>query len=278
MIHETGDPEVLRIEDVPEPEAADGELLVRVEAAGVNRFDLNQRARGATRFPLVLSSSGDAAGTRLDTGERVVVTAARGTYAEITVAKADNVVRLPEGVEAALAASFPVPYRAAWWGLVERAELRAGETLLVQGGASSTGQAAIDIGRFLRATTYATAREPAHERLRELGARPLAYDDEGLGDLGADVVFDPLGARTFERSLEALGRHGRLVTPGAVGESGVSLDLWTLVGKRAESRASPRRMRRRRRSNVSWSYWLQDGCIRGWRRSFRWKKPQKGTG
>jgi NADPH2:quinone reductase len=233
VIHETGGPEVLRVEEIPEPEPAEGEVLVRVEAAGVNRFDLNQRAGGASKLPLVLSSVGDAAGTRVDTGQRVVLTAGRGTYAELTTAKAENVVPLPEGVDFAAAAAFPVPYRAAWWGVMEKAELGEGGTLLVQGGSSSTGQAAIDLGRLLGATVYATASPSKHDRLRGLGAEPLAYDDERLGDLAADVVFDPLGERTFSRSLEALGRGGRLVTPGAVGDSEVSLDVWQLVGKRA---------------------------------------------
>jgi NADPH:quinone reductase-like Zn-dependent oxidoreductase len=69
--------------------------------------------------------------------------------------------------------------------------------------------------------------------VRELGAEPLAYDDARLGELSADVVFDPLGARTFARSLEALGQGGRVVTPGAVGDPEVSFSIWTLVGKRA---------------------------------------------
>jgi NADPH2:quinone reductase len=121
----------------------------------------------------------------------------------------------------------------AWWAIVERAELSSGETLLVQGGASSTGQAAIDIGRLQGATVYATASESKHDRLRELGAETLGYDDPRLSELGADVVFDPLGERTFARSVDALGRSGRLVTPGAVGDPNASFNIWTLVGKRA---------------------------------------------
>jgi NADPH:quinone reductase-like Zn-dependent oxidoreductase len=233
VIHETGGPEVLRVEEVPEPEPREGEVLVRVEAAGVNRFDLNQRAGGASNFPLVVSSIGDAAGTRADTGERVAVMAAKGSYAELTTARAENVFPLVDSVDAATAAAFPVPYKAAWWSVVGRADLTSGETLLVQGGASSTGQAAIDIGRSLGATVYATASERKHDRLKELGAEPLGYDDPRVADLEADVVFDPLGARTFGRSVEALARDGRLVTPGAVGDPNVSVNVWALVGKRA---------------------------------------------
>jgi NADPH:quinone reductase-like Zn-dependent oxidoreductase len=233
VLHETGGPEVLRVEEAPEPQPAKEQVLVRVEAAGVNRFDLNQRGGGASSFPLVLGNPGDAAGTRVDTGERVVAAGAKGAYAELTVADESAVYPLPEGVDAAVAAALPTPYRTAWWGVVGRGELGAGQTLLVQGGASSTGQAAIDIGRSLGASVYATASEPKHRRLRDLGAEPLAYDDPRLAELGAHVVWEPLGARTFERSVSALGRDGRLVTPGAVGEPTVSFNVWSLVGKRA---------------------------------------------
>jgi NADPH:quinone reductase-like Zn-dependent oxidoreductase len=233
VIHETGPPEVIRIEDVPDPEPGAGEVLIRVEAAGVNRFDVNQRKGGASSFPLVLGNPGDAAGTRVDTGERVVVTSAEGTYAELTVAAEANVYSLPDSVEAAAAAAVPTPYRVAWLGVVGRGELSAGGTLFVQGGSSATGQAAIDIGRWLGAQVFATADESKHERLRELGAEPLAYDDPRVPELAADVVWEPLGARTFERSVAALGRGGRLVTPGAVGDPTVSFSVWALVGKRA---------------------------------------------
>jgi NADPH:quinone reductase-like Zn-dependent oxidoreductase len=233
VIHETGGPEVLRIEEVPEPEPGEGEVLVRVEAAGVNRFDLNQRAGGATKLPLVMSSVGVAAGERVETGERVVATAAKGNYAELTVTRDQSVSALPDGVDASVAAAFATPYRTAWWGLVGRAGLVEGESLLVHGGASSTGQAAIDIGRWLGATVYAAASAQKHGRVRELGAEPLAYDDPRLSELGADVVFDPLGARTFGRSVEALGAGGRIVTPGAVGDPEVSFSVWALVGKHA---------------------------------------------
>jgi NADPH:quinone reductase-like Zn-dependent oxidoreductase len=224
---------VLRVEDVPEPQPAEGQVLVRVEAASVNRFDINQRSGGASTFPLVLGNPGDAAGTRADTGERVVVASAKGGYAELTVADEENVFPLPEGLDTVAAAAMPTPYRTAWWGVVGRGGLAEGQRLFVQGGSSATGQAAIDIGRSLGAEVYATASDPKHERIRELGAEPLAYDDPDIPELGADVVWEPLGARTFERSVSALGRDGRLITPGAVGDPNVSFSVWGIVGKRA---------------------------------------------
>jgi NADPH:quinone reductase-like Zn-dependent oxidoreductase len=232
LIRETGGPDVLRVDEIPDPEPGEGEVLVRVEAAGVNRFDINQRKGGASSFPLVLGNPGDAAGTRVDTGERVVVSGGKGTYAELTVAAERNVYALPEGVDTAVAAGLPTPYRVAWWGVVGRGELAEGKTLFVQGGGSTTGQAAIDIGRSLGARVFATASETKYERVRELGAEPLAYDDPGVAELEADVVWEPLGARTFAQSVAALGREGRLVTPGAVGEPTVSFGVWALVGKR----------------------------------------------
>jgi NADPH:quinone reductase len=232
VIHETGGPEVLKVEEIPEPVAGEGEVLIRVEGAGVTRFDVNQRAGGASTFPLVMSSFGDAAGLRVDTDERVVATSTPGTYSELVAAREENIFPLPSGVEPAVAASLPTPYRVAWWGLVAVGELEQGETLLVQGGASSTGQAAIDIGKSLGAHVYATASEQRHGRLEELGAEALAYGDPKLTELDANVVFDPLGARTFERSLEAAAREGRIVTPGAVGDPNLSFNIWTLVGKR----------------------------------------------
>jgi NADPH:quinone reductase-like Zn-dependent oxidoreductase len=232
VIHETGGPDVLRVEEVPEPTTDEGHVLVRVEAAGVNRFDLNQRARGASTFPLVVSSIGDVAGTRADTGERVVVTAARGSYAELTTARQENVYPLPDGVDAVAAAAFPVPYKTAWWAIVERGGLASAETLLVQGGAASTGQAAVDIGRAVGATVYATASERKHDRVRELGAEPLAYDDERIPELRADVVFDPVLGEAFERGLAALAPGGRLVTCGALDSPMVSVNMYAVVGKR----------------------------------------------
>ncbi len=221
------------MEDVPEPQPADGQALLRVDAAGVNRFDINQRGGGASTFPLVLGNPGDVAGTRADTGERVVATGAKGGYAELTVVDEANVYPLPESLDAVVAAALPTPYRTAWWGVVGRGGLTEGQRLLVQGGSSATGQAAIDIGRSLGAEVYATAGEAKQQRVRELGAEALAYDDPRIAELGADVVWEPLGARTFERSVSALGRDGRLITPGAVGDPNVSFSVWGIVGKRA---------------------------------------------
>jgi NADPH:quinone reductase-like Zn-dependent oxidoreductase len=173
----------------------------------------------------------DAAGIRVDTGERVLVTGVPGAYAELLAAPAEKVRPIPASLDSARAAGLGVAYKTAWASLAD-AELKAGDTLLVQAGSSGTGQAAIDIGRHLGAKVYATASASKHDRLRGLGAEPLAYDDQRIAELQAAVVFDPVGGAGFERSLAALAAGGRLVTPGAIDSPNVSINLWPLIGRR----------------------------------------------
>ncbi len=232
VIGKAGGPDVLKLEEVPDPIPGDGQVLVRVDAAAVNHFDLSQRsAPELTGAKPPFTPGVDAAGTRADTRERVLVTGARGAYAELLVAPTAKVRPIPDSLDSARAAALGVVYTTAWASLAD-AELAAGDTLLVQAGSSGTGQAAIDIGGYLGAKVYATARPRKHDRLRELGAEPLAYDDERIADLEAAVVFDPVGGDGFARSLAALGPGGRLATPGALDSPVVSINLWTVIGKR----------------------------------------------
>jgi NADPH:quinone reductase-like Zn-dependent oxidoreductase len=232
VVHEAGGPEVLKPEEVPDP-SPNGKVLVRVEAAAVNHFDISQRMApemsGATP---PFTPGVDAAGIREDTGERVLVSGASGTYAEVIAAPPENVRPIPDELDTARAAGLGVAYKTAWAALKD-ADLKEGETLLVQAGSSGTGQAAIDIGRYFGAKVYATAGEAKHDRLRELGAEPLAYDDERVERLGANVVFDPVAGEVFPRSLAALAPAGRLVTCGALDNPMVTINLWALIGKRA---------------------------------------------
>jgi NADPH:quinone reductase len=228
-MHETGGPEVLRLEEVPDPEPGPGETLVRIEAAGVNHSDVNDRAGGASKLPAIPGR--DAAGIRADTGGRVLLTGVRGCYAELAAVPEDRLWAIPDSLSAATAAAIGVPYRTAWWAVVELGGLTEGARLLVQAASSATGQASVDIGRALGATVVATASAAKLDRVAALGAEALAYDDPKLAELEADVVFDPVGADTFATSIAALATGGRLVTPGAVGNPQVSFDVWQLVGK-----------------------------------------------
>jgi NADPH2:quinone reductase len=151
VIREGGGPEVLRLEEVPDPEPGEGQVLVRVEAAAVNHFDLTQRRDpAATGASPPFTPGLDAAGTRVDTGERVLVSGAPGAYAELLAAPVENVRPIPDSLESARAAALGVAYKTAWGSLAD-GELERGDTLLVQAGSSGTGQAAIDIGRHLGA-------------------------------------------------------------------------------------------------------------------------------
>jgi NADPH:quinone reductase-like Zn-dependent oxidoreductase len=231
VVHEAGGPEVLRAEELPDPRPGDGEVLVRVEAIGVNHIDLASRAGSAGPFPLVLGS--DAAGRREDTGERVLMTHADRTYADVVVAKQENVFPIPDSLSAAAGAALGTPYLTAWWSIVDLGGLKQRDTLLVQGAPSATGQASVDIGRALGAKVYATAPSDRLDAVGGLGAEALGYGDPKVREIEANVVFDPIGADTFADSVEALAEQGTLVTPGAVSNPMVSFNLWTLMGKRA---------------------------------------------
>jgi NADPH2:quinone reductase len=231
VVHEAGGPEVLQLEEVPDPIPGEGEVLVRVEAVGVNHVDLANRAGAARSFPTVLGL--DAAGRRDDTGERVLVTNSPGTYAELVVVKPDLVFGIPDSLDAAAAAALGLPYMTAWWSIVDLGGLKEGDTLLVQGASTATGQASVDIGRSLGAKVYGTSRPEKLDMVRALGAEPLAYGDPKVRALVANVVFDPIGADTFSDSVEALAQGGTLVAPGAVGNAMVSFNVWTLERKRA---------------------------------------------
>ncbi len=206
-------------------------MLVRVEAIGVNHIDLASRAGGAGPFPAVLGS--DAAGRREDTGERVLVTHADGTYAELVAAKQENIFAIPDSLGAAAGAALGTPYLTAWWSIVDLGGLKERDTLLVQGAPAATGQASVDIGRALGTKVYATAPSERLDAVRGLGAEALGYGDPKVREIEANVVFDPIGADTFADSVEALADQGTLVTPGAVSNPMVSFNLWTLMGKRA---------------------------------------------
>jgi NADPH2:quinone reductase len=232
VVNEAGGPDVLKLEEVPDP-TPNGKVLVRVEAAAVNHFDISQRiAPEMSGAKPPFTPGVDAAGTRTDTGERVLVSGAPGSYAELVAAAPENVRPIPDSLETGRAAALGVTYKTAWAALSD-GQLQSGEVLLVQAGSSGTGQAAIDIGRYLGAKVYATAGSGKHDRLRELGAEPLAYDDERISGLSADVVFDPVAGDVLERSLAALAPGGRLVTCGALDDPMVTVNLWTLIGKRA---------------------------------------------
>jgi len=235
-IHKFGDTEdVLQYEDVPIPEPKPGEVLIKVDAASLNRADLSLR-KGAYRISpdqLPVIPGREFAGTveKLGAGvnefknsQRVVGYPSLGGYAEYAVANAAEVRPVPDGVTSAQAAAAPTVFLTAWFGLLTDGNLKSGDWLLVQGGSSGVGTAAVQIGKHLGAKVIATTgSEEKARRLRKLGA-DLTIDvsqNDFLPEVmrvtdnrGVDVVLEMIGGEVYQKSLKALAPGGRLFSIG----------------------------------------------------------------
>ena len=235
-IHKFGDTEeVLQYEDVPVPEPKDDEVLIKVEAAALNRADLSLR-KGAYRISpdqLPVIPGREFAGlveklganvSEFKLGQRVVGYPSLGGYAEYAVAKSPEVRAVPDGVTAAQAAAVPTVFFTAWFGLLTDGNLKAGEWLLVQAGSSGVGTAAIQIGKHLGAKVATTSgSEVKCRRLRKLGADVTidVSENDFLPEImrvtdnrGVDVVLEMIGGEVYQKSLQALAPGGRLVSIG----------------------------------------------------------------
>jgi putative PIG3 family NAD(P)H quinone oxidoreductase len=258
-----GDVDVLRWAEVDDPTPSAGEVLIEVVASAVNRADLSQRMGfyppppGVTNV-LGLECSGrvSALGNGvigLSVGDEVCALLAGGGQAEKAVAPAGQCLPVPAGVELVEAGGLPEVACTVWSNLVLIAELRAGEVLLVHGGASGIGTMAIQIGKALGARVIATAGNPAKlDRCCELGADlAVNYNDEDFvaavlqetDGYGADVVLDIIGAAYLERNVRVLADGGRLVTIGMQGGTKAELDLGSLLRKRGTIHATALRTR-----------------------------------
>jgi NADPH:quinone reductase-like Zn-dependent oxidoreductase len=224
--HGYGDAGVLRYEDAPLPTLGDGELLVKVHAAGVNPADVQFRRGDYKAFvplPLPFIPGWDVAGSVVSSagnfkaGDRVFAMAdmsRNGAYAEYIAVRACDVARAPARLPLEHAAGVPLAALTAWKALFDVAELRAGQLVLVHAGAGGVGQFAIQLARRAGARVIATASAPNHELLRRLGAEVLidyrtADFATGLKDI--DVVLDTVGGQTREKSWPALRKGGVLV-------------------------------------------------------------------
>ena len=235
-IHEFGPSEdVLKYEDVAIPEPKAGEVLIKVEAASLNRADLGLR-KGTYRIAadaLPVIPGREFAGTiaklgagvsEYKIGQRVVGYPSLGGYAEYAVAKVSEVRPVPDGVSAAQAAALPTASLTAWFGLKTDGALKSGEWLLVQGGSSGVGVAAIQIAKHFGAKVIATSgSEVKCRRLRQLGADMTIDVSENdflpevmriTGNRGVDVVLEMIGGEVYQKSLQALAPGGRLVSIG----------------------------------------------------------------
>ena len=218
-IHEYGGPEVMRLDDVPAPVVAPGQLRVAVRAASVNPIDWKMR-RGmlASIFPLTFPRTlgRDCAGEvegKLIAG--VADPRTDGTHAEYALLPETATAPVPPGIDAVEAASLCVAGLSAWMPLMEVAPLKAGMKVLIHAGAGGVGSLAIQMARNAGATVYATSTQD--EYCRQLGAvRAIDYRKEDFAAAGPfDVILDTLGGEAHVRSLTALKPGGTLVALSA---------------------------------------------------------------
>jgi NADPH2:quinone reductase len=247
-----GGPEVLVPAERPVPLPGPGEVLIKVEAAGINRPDVLQRQgnypapKGASDL-LGLEVAGKVAAlgpgsTRFKEGDSVCALVNGGGYAEFVVAPEATTLPAPRELSMAEAAALPEAVFTVWHNVFERAALKPGEWLLVHGGASGIGTTAIPIAVALGAKVMATvgSAEKAHV-CKELGAaRAINYREEDFveivrettGGHGADVILDMVGGDYIERDLKAAALEGRIVQIAFIKGSKVELDLMRLMLRR----------------------------------------------
>jgi putative PIG3 family NAD(P)H quinone oxidoreductase len=263
VITEPGGPDVLRVQEVPDPSAKPGEVVLDVAATAVNRADLMQRMghypppAGCPPWPgLECSGTVREVGqgvTDWQVGDQACALLAGGGYAEQVAVPAGQLLPLPAGVSLMDAAALPEVTCTVWSNVFMLATLRPGEVLLVHGGSSGIGTMAIQLARQIGATVAVTAGSAAKlDRCRELGASILVnYREQDFVEQvrqatdgrGADVILDNMGAIYLARNVELLATNGRLVVIGLQGGRKAELDLGTLLGKRAAVLATTLRAR-----------------------------------
>jgi putative PIG3 family NAD(P)H quinone oxidoreductase len=237
-------------ENMPDPVLADGEVLIAVNAAGVNRADLLQAAGkyhpppGASEI-IGLEVAGTVAAlgagvTKFAIGQPVCALLAGGGYAERVAVPAGQVMPIPDTVEVHHAAGLPEVACTVWSNLVMTAHLAADQLVLVHGGASGVGTHAIQVARALGCRVAVTAGSANKLDLcRELGAEiAIDYRDQDFvermrAESGADVILDIMGAAYLERNVDALAVGGRLMIIGMQGGTKAELNVGKLIAKRA---------------------------------------------
>ncbi|MFD3729098.1 NADP-dependent oxidoreductase [Streptomyces sp. NPDC058671] len=250
VVEQWGGPGNMVEREMERPEPGLNEVLVRVHAAGVNPVDWKTRASGALigwdAVPVVgwdVSGTVEAVGPgvgNLRPGDEVfgmpLFPRQAGAYAEYVVAPARHLAPKPASLTHVEAAALPLAALTAWQALVDTADVRPGERVLVHAAAGGVGHLAVQIAKARGAYVIGTASAPKHDLVRELGAdEVIDYRTARFEDVvsGVDVVLDGLGGETAERSMKLLGAGGRLVTlPGPdqvpAAKDGVRA-VWVLV-------------------------------------------------
>lgn len=254
-----GGPEVLSVGEVPDPVPGPGDVLVTVAATAVNRADVMQRQGlyppppGVTEV-IGLECSGTVAAVGADVqgwsvGDEVCALLAGGGYAEQVAVPAGQLMPIPEGVDLITAAALPEVSCTVWSNVFMVGHLQPGETFLVHGGAGGIGTCAIQVASAYGARVLATCgSEEKAEFCRSLGAElAINYRTQDfvaeVGEAGADVILDNMGAKYLDRNVQALATAGRLVIIGMQGGVRGELNIATLLGKRGAVAATSLRGR-----------------------------------
>ena len=237
-VHEFGDPEVLRLEEVPTPQPGTGQVLVRMHAIGVNPVETYIRAGKYARLPqLPYTPGNDGAGvveqvgagvTESKPGDRVYTAGSlSGTYAEFVLCRTEQVHSLPENVSFAQGAAMGTPYATAYRGLIQRAEAKPGETVLVHGASGGVGTAAVQLARARGLRVFGTAGSDDGLKLaREQGAHevfdhraPDHFEQimKATGGRGVDVIVELLANVNLGKDLTILAKGGRVAIIGSRG-------------------------------------------------------------
>lgn len=225
-IHEFGGPEVLKYEDVNEPQPGPGEIRIKIIAAGVNPIDWKIRRGLIGEVPLPMIVGLDVAGivdavgqgdVLFQPGEEVFakVSIGQGGYTEYTVARSKEVARKPKSIGFIESAAIPTAGLAAWQSIFDIAGLEKGQSVLIHGAAGGVGTFAVQFAKWKGAYVIGTASEKNAEFLKSIGAdEVIDYKNQRFEDLvsNVDVVLDTVGGDTFERSWSVLKPGGFLVT------------------------------------------------------------------
>jgi NADPH2:quinone reductase len=242
-----GPVEAMRLVEVPRPVPAEGQILIRIRAAGLNRADLLQREGGYPPPPGAPDTMGlECAGEvvtpagRWKAGDRVCALLGGGGYAEYVAVDARHALPIPDGMDFVHAAALPETVLTVWANVFEPGALKAGETLLVHGAGSGIGTTAIQMGKAAGARVIATARGPVKtaaakalgaDEAIDASAEDFAVAVRKLG--GCDVVLEMIGADYFPMSLDALNYRGRIVYIAAQAGAQVTLNINKMMMKQA---------------------------------------------
>lgn len=262
-VTEPGGPEVLKIRKSPVPQPHAGEILVKVEAAGVNRPDIIQRQGhypmppGVNPIPglevagTVVGIGGDVTEYRI--GDKVCGLTNGGGYAEYCRVPAKQALPVPAGLTSVEAAAIPETYFTVWANLFQMAAAKRGDTALIHGGTSGIGTTALMLCKAFGIETFATAgSENKCEAISALGGKPINYRTTDFaaevlaqtGGRGIDIILDIIGGSYITGNLTALAREGRLVVIGFLGGTVAnSVDLQAMALKRATITGSTMRAR-----------------------------------